>query len=352
MQAGVVGMGIMGRLLAFALHHAGWQVTLFDKNESSNNCSSMAAGMLAPLSELDKADALIFYLGQESLLQWPQILKSMPEIYFQQLGSIVLCHPNDEAEWHHYRRRIATSLDRETSIQSLTNRELIQCEPELSKFEKAYYFPNEAQIDCQAFMQSLQHYLETAGVRCFNPITILSISPHRIESERGIHDFDMVFDCRGLGAKAIFTDLRPLRGELLCLYAPDVTLHRPIRLLHPRYCLYVVPRPEHLYLVGASEMETDDKSPISVRTSLELLTGAYFIHPGFAEARVMTTWVNCRPTLANHLPKIAYTDGLIAVNGLYRHGYLIAPALAAEIVRYLCSQDKGIHYPTIWERLA
>ena len=37
-------------------------------------------------------------------------------------------------------------------------------------------------------------------------------------------------------------DLRGVKGEMLVLRCPDVSLRRPVRLLHPRIPLYVVPR--------------------------------------------------------------------------------------------------------------
>ena len=118
--------------------------------------------------------------------------------------------------------------------------------------------------------------------------------------------FDMVLDCRGLGAKSAFQDLRSVRGELIWLHAPDVNMTRPIRFLHPRYNLYIAPRPKHIYLIGASEIESDDMSHITVRTTLELLTAAYSVHPGFAEAQIIKTVTQCRPTLSHHLPKIKF----------------------------------------------
>jgi len=353
MQAGIVGMGIMGRLLALALHHAGWQVTLFDQDSGDLNCSLAAAGLLTPFSELDKADLLIFHLGQESIQQfWPQIVGQLSEqIYFQQSGSLVLSHPQDQAEWTHFSRRISTQLDQnDVNFQVLSNRAVIELEPELSKFETAYYFPEEAHIDCQSLMPTLKLYVEAQGVRCLTNSPVLSLEPRRIATNSESYEFDMVFDCRGLGARSVFTDLRSLRGELIWLHAPDVQLQRPIRLLHPRYSLYIVPRPGNIYLIGASEIESDDSGPISVRTALELLTAAYYVHAGFSDARIVKTVTHCRPTLSSHLPSIKLMDGLIAINGLYRHGYLIAPALAEEVLRGLKTNYQQVFYPTIWER--
>lgn len=353
MNAGIVGMGIMGRLLAFALHNAGWQITIFEQATGAANCSMAAAGLLTPVSELDMASPLIFNLGQESMqTAWPEILAQLSKqsSYLQKLGTIVLCHPRDQAEWISFSRRIVNQYpDSARYFYQLSNDYLHELEPELTKFTTAYYFPDEAHINCQALMSALNQYLLNNNLKSFLNTTILSISPKLITTKMASYHFDMVFDCRGLGAKSLFNDLRALRGELIWLHAPEVQLQRPIRFLHPRYRIYIVPRPGNIYIVGASEIEANDYSAISVRTTLELLTAVYYMHAGFTEARVIKTVTNCRPTLPNHLPCIKFTDGLIAVNGLYRHGYLIAPALAAEILRSLNSNHQIIRYPEIWE---
>jgi glycine oxidase len=353
MHAGIVGMGIMGRLLALGLHNIGWQVTLFDEYQGDSNCSSAAAGLLTPFSECDKADRVIFQLGQESVTSyWPNILKQLSEpIYFQQAGCIVVHHPHDKAEWQHFCRRISHKLSSDDYFQHLSKEALTQLEPELDKFETGYYFPDEAQIDCQLVMNSLKKYLQVQGISFFFNTHVTSMTSRQIITDKKSYMFDWVFDCRGMGARAVFADLRAMRGELIYLYAPDVQLQRPIRFLHPRYSLYIIPRPGNIYVIGASEIEAEDYSSISVRTSLELLTAAYYLHPGFAEARIIKTLTHCRPSLSTHLPCIKYSDGLIAINGLYRHGYLIAPALVKETLSGLNTQNPTIHYPEIWKNL-
>ena len=124
---------------------------------------------------------------------------------------------------------------------------------------------------------------------------------------------------------------------------------QPIRFMHPRYGLYVAPRPNNIYIIGASEIYSNDYSAISVRSMLEFLTSAYYLHPAFAEARIIKTVTHCRPTFSDHLPKITYNRGYLAINGLYRHGFLIAPTLAAEINRWLEKGKLSLKYPQIWE---
>jgi len=359
--AGIVGAGIMGRLLAFNLIRAGWQVVLFDENgenEKNTSCSQAAAGLLTPISELDKVDKLIFWLGQESLaVYWPDILEQLAtEIYFQQTGSIALAHPKDQTELVHFIDRISRRLaeDKNTSqssryFEQLTQLKLQRLEPELNKFQVGYYFPQEGHIDNQKLLHALGAYLYQQQITWHSLTHVSSVESFKVRVDTKTYEFDMVFDCRGLGAKSAFADLRSIRGELIWLHAPNVQINRPIRFLHPRYSLYIVPRPQDIYLVGASAIEAEDMSSISVKTALELLTAAYYVHPGFGEARILRTVTHCRPVLSHHLPRIKVCAGLIAINGLYRHGYLIAPAIAHEVLQWLNQGISAVAYPTLWE---
>jgi glycine oxidase len=151
--------------------------------------------------------------------------------------------------------------------------------------------------------------------------------------------FDWVIDCRGLGAKESWNkegkpsnDLRGIRGEVIRLYAPEVKLRRPTRLIHPRYPIYIAPKEDDVYVVGATEIESEDLSPMSLRSAMELLSATYTVHSGFAEARILEMATQCRPTLKDNLPEIRLDQksteaSLMMINGLYRHGFLISPAI-------------------------
>jgi glycine oxidase len=119
-----------------------------------------------------------------------------------------------------------------------------------------------------------------------------------------------------------------VRGEVVRVHSPEVALSRPIRLLHPRYPIYIAPKPDGVYVIGATQIESEDTSPTSVRSALELLSALYSVHPAFGEARILEMVTQCRPTLPDNLPEIRW-DGerLIRINGLYRHGYLMGPAV-------------------------
>jgi glycine oxidase len=193
-------------------------------------------------------------------------------------------------------------------------------EPSLSTtFQHGLFLPGEAQLDNRQLLDALLQALQQRSV----PVHYASeVSPQQFTQA------DWVIDCRGLGARNDWPHLRGVRGEVLRVHAPEVELARPVRLIHPRYPLYIAPKEKGVFVIGATEIESDDLSPASVRSSLELLSAAYSVHKGFAEARILDINAQVRPTLADNLPAIRQINHRsIAINGLYRHGFLIAPAM-------------------------
>ncbi len=346
MKIAIAGAGLMGQLIAYYLsQHTEYEVTLYDRN-LTQSAAKCAAGMIAPFTELEKSQSIVTEIGLKSLNLWPDIIKTInPDIYFQQRGSIVMAHQQDTAELETYLAKINSHWS-DPPYRHLNKEELL--EPDLISHNDQYYFADEGQIDSQSFMLSLQKYLIDAQVKIADNVNVVDVKSKCIQTESQSLQYDFVFDCRGTGALSNFEDLRAVRGELVWLKADQVNLTRPIRLLHPRYSIYITPRPDNIYIVGASEIEADDKSPISLRSMMELLTAAYSVHKGFIEARIIHTQTNCRPTLKDGLPKIKYAKKMLAINGLYRHGYLLAPALAKAAINYLKTSSVGC-YPTIWE---
>ena len=78
-----------------------------------------------------------------------------------------------------------------------------------------------------------------------------------------------------------------MRGERIVVKSRDVTLTRPVRLLHPRFPLYVVPWGDGLYMIGATVIESEETGPITLRSALDLLSAAYALDPAFAEAEIV-----------------------------------------------------------------
>ncbi len=342
---GIVGAGLMGRLLALRLSEQGWRVTLFDRDHADGHqsCGHTGAGMLSPVAELESSEPMIGQLGFESLNLWESLLGRLSQpVFFQREGTLAVAHHLDAPELSHFARMLQGKLADPTlqpwvkPMQTgdairwrLAPEELSALEPQLGeRFRTGIFLPEEGQIDNRQLMPALAQALKEQGIPWHSNTPVLSIAPHEIEDAQQSHHFDWVLDCRGLGANSDWTQVRGVRGEIIRVHAPEVQLNRPIRLMHPRHPLYVVPRENQHYLIGATSLESEDFRPMTVQSAMELLSAAFTVHPGFAESTLQEMAVNCRPALPDNLPRIEINSGLIRVNGLYRHGFLISPKLA------------------------
>jgi len=325
MDVTIIGAGVAGLCCAVELAERGVDVEVLERSErlGANSCSWYAGGMLAPWCERETAEPLVAELGEEGLEWWaghfPGLVRN---------GSLVIAHGRDRAELTRFAHR--TERHR-----SLSPNELGELEPDLAdRFDQALLFPDEAHLDPRAALASLAHRLESLG-GCI-----------RFGRDRSLVHLDsrQVIDCTGLAARMALPDLRGVKGEMLILRSNDISLSRPVRLLHPRIPLYVVPRGDGLFMVGATMIESDDTTRITARSMLELLSAAYALHPAFAEAEIVEIGTQVRPAFPDNLPRIRFVDGTLYLNGLYRHGFLLAPALARRAGGVLL-EDR--HYPEL-----
>ncbi|QWE19588.1 FAD-dependent oxidoreductase [Polynucleobacter corsicus] len=337
----IVGAGLMGRLLAVALAKRGAQVELFEKGGSDGNLAAarIAAAMLAPLAESAITEDNVVRMGVHSLPRWKQLIDELAKpVFFQQDGTLILWHRQDTSDAERFASHLERNCDHNQALSKpihLDSQSLTEIEPSVAeRFTQGLYLPNEGQLDNRQLLEALLVELTLMKVPChWNQ----AADPELLRTSN--NGFDWVIDCRGLGAKASWDhagnsnkDLRGVRGEVIRLHAPEVKLRRPTRLIHPRYPIYIAPKEDDVYVVGATEIESEDLSPMSVRSALELLSAVYTVHSGFAEARILEMATQCRPTLKDNLPEIAVDRkpiqaGLMMINGLYRHGFMISPAI-------------------------
>jgi glycine oxidase len=336
---GIAGGGLIGRLLGFELARRGWGVSLFDRGDAAGrgSCTYVGAGMVAPSCELESAGRAISAMGMRSLEAWPGILAALPQpVYCRCEGSLVVAHPDDRHDLERLARRVQAASPNPEFLRVLGADGIGEYEPALAdRFRTGLYLSHEAHLDNRQVLTALAAALADAGGVLHFGAEVTGVFSREIVTRAGRHAFDRVADCRGMGAQADLPDLRGVRGEILHVRAPEVTFRRPVRLMHPRYPIYVVPREDHVYVIGATALESDDAGPISVRSALELLSAAYSLHTGFAEARILETAADCRPAFPDNHPRILSRDGLLRINGLYRHGFLLAPAVVQAAVARL-----------------
>lgn len=348
----IAGAGLLGRLLAWQLQRAGLSITLFeagsftpDTPQTLRAAAFTAAGMVAPLSEAVVSDADVYRMGIFALQQWPTWLAQLPAtaapLFFNN-GSLVVAHQQDMSELEQFERELGFILPGCKGYQRVNQQDIHQLEPDLhSNFHSGLFLREEGHVNNREFLRLIGDLLiqSDIDIRANTPVEAF---PGKIVSENGEENFDLVIDCRGLGAKQQLRNLRGVRGETLHVETNEIHLQRPVRLMHPRYQLYVVPKPNNRFIIGATQIESEDRSPVTIQSSLELSSALYTLSPAFAEARIIEMDTNLRPAFMDNLPKVTIAEGLITTNGLFRHGYLLAPAVVENVLAHIFNQPEPI----------
>jgi glycine oxidase len=310
----IIGAGIAGAWQALLFAQAGHAVTLHERSDAAmtSATSHWAGGMLAPWCEAEASEPLISRLGIRSLDLWRE---HFPKTPFN--GSLVVAHARDRADFERFAKLT-------TGHKRLDARGVSELEPSLEgRFRDGLFYSDEGHVEPRRVLPELHARIQAAG------------GTIKFNSEANAGDLDgIVIDCRGLAARDAQPELRGVKGELIIVETPEVEFSRPVRLIHPRWPLYVIPRGDGRFMLGATSIEAEDLG-VSVRSALELLGAAYAVHPAFAEARIVEFGSGLRPAFPDNLPRIAVDQNKIAVNGLYRHGFLLAPALAELTLGYV-----------------
>lgn len=342
---GIAGAGLLGRLLAWRLSLAGFSVDLFDANkpnQKSNAAAFTAAGMIAPLSEAVVSDANVFRMGQYALQRWPEWLQDLPStepLFFNQ-GSLLIAHPQDQSELEQFASELRYVIPECKSWKKISHTEIQTLEPDLhTHFYQGLFLEEEGHLHNRECLQLIGDEISKLGCNWYQNAEI-ELAANKIIWNNKTYAYDWVIDCRGLGAKLQWSGLRGVRGETLHVETTEIQLQRPVRLMHPRYQLYIVPKPNHRFIIGATQIESEDRSPMSLQSSLELSSALYTLAPAFSEARIIEMDSNLRPAFADNLPKIQQQPGLIRANGLFRHGYLLAPAVVESIMASLTNSTE------------
>ncbi|MGO9422215.1 glycine oxidase ThiO [Roseiarcus sp.] len=306
MRATVVGAGVVGLATATALAERGAKVTLIERAENlSASASWLAGGMLAPFCEGESAPPSVVELGRRAIDWWaaraPGVVRE---------GTLVVAPPRDVGEIERFAARTAR-------WERVDEARIAALEPDLAgRFHKGLFFRDEGHIDPRAALQALAERLRARGAEI------------HFGSDGERLGAGVVVDCRGFAARPHLPELRGVRGEMMRVRSRDVRLTRTVRLLHPRFPLYVVPRSEGEAMIGATMIESGNKGAVAVRSALELLTAVYALHPAFGEAEIVEMSGGVRPAYPDNAPRIEEREGRIFVNGFYRHGFLLAPAFA------------------------
>ncbi|MEM7191419.1 MAG: FAD-dependent oxidoreductase [Pseudomonadota bacterium] len=319
LKIAVRGAGVTGLWQALMLARRGHRVIVAEQSTEpfTEACSPYAGAMLAPRCEEESAEPLIGALGMRGIELWQAAYSGLTTA-----GSVVVAPARD--------RKLLDRFERMTEgSERLDAGGLEELEPDLAaRFDTALFYRDEAHLNPKAALDFLLGEVKAAGA-------IINFGVGEIPTGA-----DFVVDCRGMGAQDMLPTLRGVRGERIIVRAPEINFQRPIRLLHPRFPLYLVPWGQdatgaNIFMIGATAIEREDGGPVTLRSALELLSAAFVLDPAFGEAEIISLGSGVRPAFPDNRPRIIPSSGYIFVNGLYRHGFLLAPVMAELVAQYL-----------------
>lgn len=308
----ILGAGIMGLMSAYTLCQQNHNITIYDpKGFPAKNASFMAGGMLAPYSEIEHMDQRWIKASLQGIETWKNLKLNTG---FIQKGSLLIACPEDHYILKRFKTHLPTHLRASQNIQSLE-----QQIPQT--FQNGLYLNQEAHLDPQKTMKSLCAFLS-------DKITLIS-SAQTPENSNA----DWVIDCRGTSSADC--NIRSVKGEIAIVHNTDFKLSRPVRVMHPRYPLYVVPRENNIFMIGATIIESAENETVSLRSSMELMSALYALHPSFGDAEIIEIKAGMRPSYPDNLPRITFNHNIISCNGLFRHGYLLSPVMAQSVADFI-----------------
>jgi len=345
----VVGGGIIGLSVAWRARQAGIGVCLLERGVPGEGTSRVAAGMLAPVAEVEFGDAgqALLELGLRSAALWPSFAAELArasglEIPLRRTGTLLLARDEDEAleleRQLEFRRSLGLPVER------LRASEARRREPALAPtLRLALEAPDDHAVDPRPVLAALRRACALAGVeiRERTPVRGVVVEHGRLggvslADGRLIEAPTVVLACgpwtaglEGLGGA--LPPVRPVKGQILRLRDPlgPGLLSRVIRFAGG----YVVPRGDGAYVLGATVEERGFELGATAGGVYELLKEAHELLPGVAELEIEELAAGLRPGTPDNLPAIGpgAAEGLIWATGHHRNGILLAP-LTAELI--------------------
>jgi glycine oxidase len=340
----VVGGGVVGLSLAYALAQRGVQTEVVDRAEAGRGASWAAAGILPPPSTALDDDPLEQLRVRSHALhfQWARQLQDETGVDSQlrRSGGIYLARQATESALLAVR---AEQLVREgVQVERLSTAELLEHEPALAsiapEIRDAYRLPDECRIRTPRHLRALLEACRRRGVSlCQHAGSVeITASSGRIQGLRtrlGIHQADHYVFAVGAWAQGLLAPLgvvvpvEPRRGQIIMwqLSQPIVThvVNEGLR--------YVVPRDDGTLLAGATVEEVGFDTSTTPQATEQLREFACRLLPQLRDQPVQRAWAGLRPWTPDGLPYLGLLPGLDnawAALGHFRSGIHLAPASA------------------------
>jgi glycine oxidase len=322
----VIGAGIAGLASAWRAAQNGLRVVVFERGTPGCGASSVAAGMLAPVTETDFGEDELLRLNLESAAMWPAFAAELEEATgmptgYRADGAFVVAVDRDDAE----ELRRLHDLQRSLGLESewLVPSAARAAEPGLApRIAGAIDAPGEAQADPVAVVAALRHAFEALGGR---------IEQRNVESLDDIRADQVVIAAGAWSSQIADVRVHPVKGQLLHLRTRDGAPPLAGRIVRTPRC-YIVPRPDGRVVIGATSEEKGFDTSVDAGAVHRLLEAAWEVLPDVWELEFVQVIAGLRPATPDNRPLIGRaSERVVNATGHYRNGILLAPLTAQRV---------------------
>jgi glycine oxidase len=354
-DAVVVGAGVIGLAIAFELRRRGGDVAVVEASPSAGTgATRVAAGMLAPVGELDFGEPALLEINLRSAALYPEFVTAVEELTghdtgYRRLGGLHVALDRDEAAELKRVLELQISLGLDSKwLGPAASREL---EPGLHPgLNGSVLAGGDGVVDPRALSTALVEALNRLDVPVLlsTEVTSLVTDTSGGQGEQRVGGVGLSDGWR-LSATTVIAaggaesgrsewlpaadrpPVRPVKGQVAELRGDPA---EPVctRILASER-VYLVPRTDGRLIIGATVEEMGYDTSVTAGGIHELLREAYRLLPDIAEMEFTGATAGLRPGTPDNLPVVgtASTPGLILATGHYRNGILLAPVTAAAV---------------------
>jgi glycine oxidase len=345
----VAGAGAIGLAVAWRAAQRGLRVLVLERGDHAGaGTSSVAAGMLAPISEAMASEQPLMRLGLASVDAYPGFVEELSEVTgmdtgYLRCGTLLGARDRDDAEWLERERELRETLG--LPVRRLRASQARELEPALAPtLRLGLEIPDDHAIDPRKLTAALAEAVTRSGgeLRTATAVGAVTVAHERVTGitlANGSHiPAENVVVAAGPWSSSLDgipdgarVPIHPIKGQILRLHDPagPGLLTRVLRMTGG----YVVPRGDGRYVIGATVEERGFDRTVTAGGAFELLRNAFELLPSVTELVIDELSAGLRPATPDNAPAIGpgSIDGLHWAVGHYRHGILLTP-ITAELV--------------------
>ncbi|MFJ3787249.1 glycine oxidase ThiO [Kitasatospora sp. NPDC090091] len=355
----VIGGGVIGLAVAWRAAQRGVGRVIVVDPDPGGGAARVAAGMLAPVTELQYGEEPLLRLGMASNERYADFAAELAEASggadtgYRRCGTLAVALDSDDRaelrELHAFHQRLG--LD----SQWLTGREARKLEPMLAPGVRGgLHVADDHQVDGRRLLSALLQACEAAGVVVHRAEASELLVEHDRAAGARLATGEVVTAGRTVLAAGphshrlpglppgVLPAIRPVKGQILRLHIPAPYrpfLSRNVRAVVRGQHLYLVPRENGELVIGATSEEQGYDTTVTAGGVYELLRDAHELVPGITELPLVETSAGLRPGSPDNAPLLGPTalPGLVAATGHYRNGVLLTPVTADLLAEYLAT---------------